>query len=48
MDARLRRYLDAARADRAIGLLDEIELLGDSGKEASDLFSVEIEERHIS
>ena len=31
MDARLRRELDTARRDRAIRLLDEVELLGQGG-----------------
>ena len=48
MDPRLRRELDPARADRPVGLLDEVELLRDRREKAGDLCPGEVEQAHIS
>ena len=42
--ARLRRQLDAARGQRAVGALDEVELGLDVGQEAGDLGPAQEEE----
>ena len=44
MDAGLRRELDATGRECAVGVLDEVELLGDVREEAGDLGAREVEE----
>ena len=44
MDAGLRRQLDPARGERAVRLLDEVELLGDRRQEAGDLLARQVEQ----